>query len=74
MKRIFIETEGFRKQQNNFGDDSLLSTIQNDILQNPKQGKVIIGTGGVRKLRIRKGSKGKRGGFRVIYLDLPEAD
>lgn len=33
----------------------------------PERGKVIPGTGGVRKLRGRAGGRGKRGGYRVIY-------
>jgi mRNA-degrading endonuclease RelE of RelBE toxin-antitoxin system len=37
------------------------------IARNPKEGKVISGTGGVRKLRFSIEGKGKRGGVRVIY-------
>ncbi len=33
----------------------------------PKAGDLIRGTGGVRKLRWRRGGKGKSGGVRVIY-------
>ena len=33
----------------------------------PKAGDLIQGTGGVRKLRWRRGGKGKSGGVRVIY-------
>lgn len=33
----------------------------------PKAGDLIKGTGGVRKLRWRRGGKGKSGGVRVIY-------
>ena len=34
----------------------------------------MAGTGGVRKMRMENTGrrKGKRGGFRVLYLDLPE--
>lgn len=35
--------------------------------QHPKAGDVIPRGGGLRKLRWRSGSKGKRGGIRVIY-------
>ena len=34
---------------------------------NPAQGVLIKGTGGLRKMRIGIGSRGKRGGGRVIY-------
>ena len=33
----------------------------------PKAGDVMEGTGGVRKLRWRRGGQGKSGGVRVIY-------
>ena len=44
-----------------------------EILKNPEGGDLIQGTGGLRKIRFRDESrgKGKRGGFQVIYLDLP---
>lgn len=34
---------------------------------NPKDGKIIVGSGGVRKLRWGLSNKGKSGGVRVIY-------
>lgn len=48
--------------------------IEEEILKNPEVGATVAGTGGVRKLRIEDPSrkKGKRGGYRVLYLDLPE--
>ncbi|MCE1182980.1 MAG: type II toxin-antitoxin system RelE/ParE family toxin [Rhodocyclales bacterium] len=33
----------------------------------PRSGDVMEGTGGIRKLRWRRGSRGKSGGVRVIY-------
>lgn len=49
--------------------DEVLLEIQNDLLEHPTRGKVVEGTGGVRKARaadpIR--GKGKRGGFRYLY-------
>lgn len=35
---------------------------------NPESGKVIPGLKGVRKVRWGRGSRGKRGGVRIIYL------
>lgn len=35
--------------------------------ENPEIGNIIQGTGGVRKIRLKSASKGKRGGFRVCY-------
>ena len=53
-----------------------MNLIEHTILENPKAGDVIQGTGGVRKLRIEDASrgKGKRGGFRVLFLDLPKSE
>jgi hypothetical protein len=33
---------------------------------------VIPGLSGLRKIRLKATNKGKRGGFRVDYLDVPE--
>jgi hypothetical protein len=33
----------------------------------PESGELIVGTGGLRKLRWRRAGSGKRGGTRVIY-------
>lgn len=37
--------------------------------EHPKAGDIMEGTGGVRKLRWRRGGQGKGGGVRVIYYD-----
>ena len=39
----------------------------NYLAEHPKCGDVMEGTGGVRKLRWRRGGQGKSGGVRVIY-------
>ena len=39
----------------------------NYLAEHPKSGDVMEGTGGVRKLRWRRGGQGKSGGVRVIY-------
>ncbi len=39
----------------------------NYLAEHPKSGDVMQGTGGVRKLRWRRGGQGKSGGVRVIY-------
>ena len=43
--------------------------LENEILNNPKIGYVIRGTGGLRKMRFAIEDKGKRGGARVLYVD-----
>ncbi|MCK0507307.1 type II toxin-antitoxin system RelE/ParE family toxin [Aromatoleum anaerobium] len=52
--------------------DKLLSAEERqDIIrylaEHPKDGDLMEGTGGVRKLRWRRGGQGKSGGVRVIY-------
>jgi hypothetical protein len=37
------------------------------LAEHPKEGDLMEGTGGVRKLRWRRGGQGKSGGVRVIY-------
>ena len=41
--------------------------LVNYLAEHPKAGDVMEGTRGVRKLRWRRGGKGKSGGVRVIY-------
>lgn len=52
--------------------DKLLGTEERQDLidylaEHPKAGDIMEGTGGVRKLRWRRGGQGKSGGVRVIY-------
>lgn len=52
--------------------DKLLSPEERQDLidylaEHPKAGDIMEGTGGVRKLRWRRGNHGKSGGVRVIY-------
>lgn len=56
--------------------DELLSGLQQELLNDPDAGVVMPGCGGLRKLRAAdpKRGKGKRGGVRVIYLHVAEAD
>ncbi|MGO2129558.1 MAG: type II toxin-antitoxin system RelE/ParE family toxin [Pseudoalteromonas prydzensis] len=41
-------------------------------MRSPKQGDVIQGAGGLRKIRVAGKGRGKRGGSRVIYYHLDE--
>lgn len=54
--------------------DDLLA-LEQAILANPESGDLVPGTGGFRKIRLaqRAVGRGKRGGARVYYLDLPRA-
>lgn len=44
------------------------ATIETTIASHPTAGDVIVGLGGVRKLRFAVGNRGKSGGGRAIYL------
>lgn len=74
MRRVFFQTQLFSKKLDSRGGDALLLKIEEAVLRNPEDGATISGTGGVRKLRIEdpERRKGKRGGFRVLYLDLAD--
>ena len=52
-----------------------LVALEQAILQDPEAGDLVPGTGGFRKIRLaqRAVRRGKRGGARVYYLDLPHA-
>ena len=52
--------------------DEELGAMQNRLLENPEAGEVIIGSGGMRKLRVALRGRGKRGGARVIYYRFTE--
>lgn len=71
MNRTFIEVPMFVKKWQELGlTDENLRELQNILLENPKAGSVIQGTGGLRKIRIPMDEKGKRGGARVLYVDI----
>lgn len=73
MTRTFIEVPSFTKKWHDLGlTDDNLRELQEELLENPKAGDTIKGTDGLRKIRVsmeNKG-KGKRGGARVIYIDI----
>ena len=71
MKRTFIEVPTFTRKWKELGlTDNNLRDLQKILLDNPKAGDVIQGTGGLRKIRIPLDNTGKRGGGRVIYVDI----
>lgn len=72
---IFVETRVFTNRLSGYLDDDAYRSLQNELAANPKKGAVIPGCGGLRKIRVadRGRGKGKRGGARVVYLDIPEA-
>lgn len=75
MTREFIYTKPFRDSWAHMGlNDDDLKQLEEILLENPQRGDVIQGTGGARKLRIQLEGRGKRGGGRVIYVDVFEKE
>lgn len=71
MIRTFKETTNFRKKWSALGlTDDDLRILQLILLKNPKEGEVISGSGGHRKIRIPVDNMGKSSGCRVIYIDV----
>jgi len=62
-----IETSTFTKQITALLSDEEYRDFQTRLAANPQLGAVIKGSGGIRKVRVAVGSRGKRGGARVIY-------
>jgi hypothetical protein len=69
----FIESRIFTRRLHQLAGDSsdeVLREIQADLLRNPDRGRLVPGLGGIRKARVANPArgKGKRGGFRCLYL------
>jgi mRNA-degrading endonuclease RelE of RelBE toxin-antitoxin system len=63
----FVETPIFTRRITSLISDVQYAELQKQLVENPKAGPVIPGTGGLRKLRWSGSGRGKRGGIRVIY-------
>lgn len=71
MKRTFKEVASFTKKWQALGlTDEDLRRLEYILLKDLKTGKTISGTGGLRKIRIPIEDSGKRGGGRVLYVDV----
>lgn len=64
---VFVETSIFTRRVNDYLDDEEYGRLQGFLTMQPQSGKVIQGTGGIRKLRWAGSGRGKRGGLRVVY-------
>jgi mRNA-degrading endonuclease RelE of RelBE toxin-antitoxin system len=63
----FIEATAFTKHVYDYLTDDEFFGLQGFLLKYPDSGKIVPGSGGVRKLRWGALGKGKSGGVRVIY-------
>ncbi len=64
----FIESAVFERVRAVYLDDDEYAELQQFMMQSPEAGRVVPGSGGVRKLRWKRKGMGKRGGLRVIYF------
>jgi len=64
-----VETQGFSRKVASLWSLEDYEDFKVFISANPTAGKVIPGTGGLRKIRWRGMGVGKRGGTRVIYFN-----
>lgn len=70
MVRKFIETPEFQNMCKRLKvSDQHIRTLQQELLDDPKKGDLIVGTGGARKIRLGNERTGKSGGFRILYTD-----
>ena len=71
MTREFVWTTAFLNGWNRCGFDTQedLVRLENALLEDPKAGKVITGTGGARKFRFAFEDQRKSGSARIIYVD-----
>lgn len=72
---VFIESRIFTRRLEDLAGSAsvaVLAQIQRDLLKHPERGDLVQGLGGIRKARTGNPSrlKGKRGGFRYLFLYL----
>lgn len=68
MMHTVVETPGYLSNAKAIFSDKEREEIVTMVASNPECGDMMQGTGGVRKVRVGRGSKGKSGGARVIYI------
>ena len=69
-----IETPIFTKRISSLLIDDEYRNLQNELILNPDKGKIIRGSGGLRKIRYGVSGRGKSGGVRIIYYWIMKRD
>jgi hypothetical protein len=64
-----VETETFSRLWPYYWTEEERGAFASWLAQNPEQGDVVPGSGGVRKVRWSRAGSGKSGGVRVIYFN-----
>jgi hypothetical protein len=68
----FVELPIFTRRTEGHLTDEDVRALQNVLLERPRAGAVIRGSGGFRKIRVAVAGRGRRGGGRVIYYPVPK--
>jgi hypothetical protein len=63
----FVYLPTFERTTKGLFTDAEQRRLEDMLLQDPEAGRVVQGTGGVRKIRVALPGRGKSGGARVIY-------
>jgi len=63
----FVETSVFTRRVQKHLDDDSYRLLQHTLMLHPDMGKLIQGSGGLRKVRWHSKGRGKSGGVRLIY-------
>jgi hypothetical protein len=71
---VIIETPIFTRKIQAILSDEEYRFLQVQLINKPDSGKIIRGSGGLRKLRWSASGHGKRGGIRVIYYRFVSED
>ena len=70
---MFVQPTTFLREWKRLGfTDEDLRRMEYQLLQNPKMGDVIQGTGRLRKMRFSYEHRGKSGSVRVCYVDFEQ--
>ncbi len=64
---VIVETSIFTRQIQKLLADDEYRQLQLTLSGRPDRGTIIVGSGGLRKVRWSGSGRGKRGGVRVIY-------
>ena len=64
---VIIETSVFTRQVQKLLTDDEYQKLQLALVERPDMGAILVGSGGLRKVRWSISGRGKRGGVRVIY-------
>jgi mRNA-degrading endonuclease RelE of RelBE toxin-antitoxin system len=64
---VIVETSVFTRRIGEFLADEEYRKLQGALADRPAAGRIISGSGGLRKVRWAPAGRGKRGGVRIIY-------